>query len=404
MLKRYIIIVMTTLLVLSLLAGGLFGCKAEEPEVPVLTFAAIDPLSGAAAGWGYPCASGFGLGVNVVNETGGIKVGGKQYIANFRQYDSRLDATEATAALTKAIDQFTLVAIQACSSGDTMAMQPIAEENGVFLFTGSWTNLQLDAGVKYTFRMQTGSYEPLAALYGWLSENDPTGKIGLSNINYEGGIASKDAVEEFVELYGLNLVFNELYPSGTTDFTPMLTKAIAAGVEYYDTGISTGDAPLIAKQLYELGFKGKLITAGDVIPNDLIKVTGTEVPFAVSMVFQNLPWHTANATPAQKALHDRFWSETGQLSKNSLAAYQGVKFYRTAAEAVDSLDPDKIAKYIEENTFDTVIGPLSFPKEALARYGVAHQIDQPAIFCEFIDNQGNWDLWFMQKPTWLPKK
>lgn len=402
--KHKLISLVVVVVVLALV--GVWGCAKEEvptpiaPKVETLTIGAIVPLSGTAASWGVPIADGWRIACADINADGGIKVGDTTYRLEFRAMDSKLDAVEAAACATKLIEAYNVKAMAIGGSGDTLAVQPITEAAKVLIFHQAWSDQTLGPDKKYTFRNQTGGYEPVSGLYKWIHENTPDATIAITNPSYEGGFASEKVVKEFCELYNLKLVFSDFYPVGTTDFTPLLTKMAALNPTYYDTGIGTGDAPLLIKQLHELGWRGRVISVGGLVPADLLEVAGPEACGELHVSFQCLPWGSPKATPEERAYYDKFSREAGTFTMTVVAAYSGAMAYKEAIEGCGSIDPDKVVAWLEANSFDTPFGSLSFPKQAEARYGVNHQIDQPVILSEFVDTKGTYEEWIRSKPVW----
>lgn len=363
----------------------------------------VVPLSGASAAWGTPCAQGLRIGSEEVNASGGIVVGGTTYKYKFYQFDSKLDPVEAVACVNKLIDSYHAKFISFGGSGSTLAAQPVCEAAKVFMFTQSWTDKQLGPKHKYTFRFQTGAYEPVSALYKWLGENDPDATIAVTNPSYEGGYAHEKEVKDMCKYYNLKLVFSDFYPTDTMDFTPILTKVAKINPTYYDTGIGTATVGLQVKQLSQLGWSGRVISVGDCIPSDLVEIAGPEALGKMNVTFQFLPWGNPEATAEQKTLYKKFMSQGGYFNKSAVSAYTMAFAYKEAAEATQSFDPDKIAAYMETHSFDTILGTLSFPEQAAARYGINHQIDQPAVFTNFVDTKGNFKEWMRSKPVWRKK-
>jgi len=80
-------------------------------------------------------------------------------------------------------------------------------------------------------------------------------------IAYEDGIygtTSRDYVVKYLKEKGFNIVFDERFKSGSSDFTPMLTKIKKANPDVFYWVAYAGDTTLIMKQAKEIAFNPKL--------------------------------------------------------------------------------------------------------------------------------------------------
>jgi branched-chain amino acid transport system substrate-binding protein len=380
-----------------------FHCKAVAGE-KTITIGGILPLSGTASSWGLPFANGWRIACQDVNEAGGIKIGETTYRLDFRMMDSKLDVVEAVASLNKLIDAYDAKAVVTGGSNTSLSCQPITEPAKILLFTACWSDKVLGPDKKYSFRYGTGGYEPSSSLYKWVGENTPGATVAITNISYEGGYAAEKIIKSLCDEFGVKVVFSDFYPKGTTDFTPLLTKVATLKPTYYDTGVDTGNAPLLIKQLHELGYRGKVISSGALVPQDLLAVAGPVPCGELHVAFNAVPWDAPTATPQEKHYYEKFTKEAGSFTVLTLNGYTGAMVYTQAIRGCGSLDPEKIVAYLESHSFDTPYGRLSFPQHAAVRYGINHQIDMPTIFAHFVDKKGTLAEWMRSKPFWLPKK
>ncbi|MBX6378643.1 MAG: ABC transporter substrate-binding protein, partial [Clostridia bacterium] len=160
--------------------------------------------------------------------------------------------------------------------------------------------------------------------------------------------------------HGIQILAQEYYERGTTEFYPIVTKLIQRKPDIIDLGATPpGDAGLIFKALGEQGWNGVKIVGAGTSSSELIKAAGR----AADGVYLGLaPDFTGpTATPLQRDLETRAVKEIGEhLSAISISAWDAVMALKAAIEKAGTLDPDKLKDTIPNIVFESSYGPAAF--------------------------------------------
>jgi len=257
--KRIILLLGAALLLLSLPLLGACGGDEGEPDVTAgilpLKIGLVAPLTGPAAAWGLPTQRTWELVFEQVNSAGGITVGGQKYELVLIAYDDKYDPAVAVTAAERLISQDKVKFMHVMISGATLAVQPLSEENEIVMFTSSTAPEILGPDYFFTFRGSPGHIEMVGAQLQWLMDEHPeVEKIAIIARDNASGLASMATYRLRAEELGLEIVFDDTYTGGTTDFYPILTEILKAEPDLI-APCGAGLAQLI-KQGRELGYEG----------------------------------------------------------------------------------------------------------------------------------------------------
>ena len=152
--------------------------------------------------------------------------------------------------------------------------------------------------------------------------------------------ASAVGVAEIAKKKGLQIVFQEAYPKGNTDFSALLTKLKAANPDVIAASTYFDDAVAITRQMKELNVNAKMygVTVGGDLPKfyELLK-QNAEYVYGATQWEGNLPY------PGQKEFVDSYQKKFGhEPVYHSAAGYAGCVIYGEAVKRAGTLDSDKV--------------------------------------------------------------
>jgi len=288
-------------------------------EVKTIKIGAIAPLSGVGATWGIPVETGVKWAADRINEAGGFKVGADTYMIEIVMCDNKLIAS-ATGECGQKL---------AYDEGIHYVVGPIGYVETVrFLFN--------EAKV---FSTQFGvTASPMTTEYPYEFNCVPLGPDCVWSLDFNRmvlemhpeiktialitGMTSCDnfhvCEQQVAEALGWEVVAENCYQFGTTDFYPFLTKFLAENPDAIGFENSApGDIALLIKQARELGYTGLLFAANSVLPEFLVETAGVE---SAEGFLNNWPDYTTD-----------FYPETTQaLAEDYLRRYPGVPMYTTS--------------------------------------------------------------------------
>jgi branched-chain amino acid transport system substrate-binding protein len=230
------------------------------PKEPFV-IGAMDAVTGIGESYGTVIVQAKQLATDEINAAGGVDGRPLKLIVE----DSKCNGQDSITAYRKLtdVDGVKIILGTTCS-GAMLGAAPLAEEDGVVMFSASATSPDIEDAGDYIFRTAIND-----ALLGIDAGNTMwvDGVRNLATINestdYAEGVQNT-TVERFEQLGGV-VVASEKYSSDVTDFRTQLTKLFAAdpdGVLLAAQSEFTGGT--IVKQARELGYNGPFYT--EVVP------------------------------------------------------------------------------------------------------------------------------------------
>ncbi len=211
----------------------------------------IGPLTGNTAQYGNAVKNGAQMRIDEINEAGGINGATVELIAE----DSTGDATEATNAYSKLVDQDGVVAIVGpVLTGETFAVAELAADDGFPLITASATGDAITDIGSSLFRTCFKDSFQGGKMGAYAAEKLGLTKVAVltnSGSDYSVGLAK--AFVEACNEANVEVVAEEKYADGDTDFAAQLTNIASSGCEaiyvpdYYEI------VALIAQQAKSVG-------------------------------------------------------------------------------------------------------------------------------------------------------
>src|SRR5262247_2904882 len=145
---------------------------------------------------------------------------------------------------------------------------------------------------------------------------------------------------ELAKKKGLQIVLQEAYPKGNTDFSALLTKIKAANPDVIAAGTYFDDAVAITRQMKELNVNPKMfgVTVGGDLPEfyDLLK-QNAEYVYGASQ------WEPTLAYPGQREFLEAYKRKFNrEPSYHAAAGHAGCVVYLEAVKRAGSIESDKV--------------------------------------------------------------
>jgi len=338
--------------VLSAAAIAIGFAGAAQAEIKIAT---VGPMTGQYASFGEQMKRGLEMVVKDLNAAGGVL--GQKIVASVE--DDACDPKQAVAAANKlASEGVALVAGHFCSGSSIPASAVYAEE-GILQISPASTNPALteDAfakGWKNVFRV-CGRDDAQGIVAGnFLAKAYKGKKVAILQDKTAYGKGLADETKKNMNAAGLKEVMYEAYTAGEKDYSALVSKMKAAGVDAFYVGGYHTEAGLMIRQAHEQGYDPQMVSGDALVTDEFWKITG-DAGEGTLMTFQPDP----RKNPAAKAVVDRFKAENYDPEGYTLYTYAAVQVWAQAAKAAGSLDMEKVAAKLRGGTFDTVIGKLT---------------------------------------------
>ncbi|HZV97300.1 MAG TPA: amino acid ABC transporter substrate-binding protein [Candidatus Nitrosocosmicus sp.] len=159
---------------------------------------------------------------------------------------------------------------------------------------------------------------------------------------------------EFAKKRGLQIVLQEAYPKGNTDFSALLTKIKAANPDVIAASTYFDDAVALTRQMKELNVTPKMygVTVGGDLPEfyDLLKQNA-------EYIYGATQWEPTLPYPGQKEFMASYQKKFNhEPSYHAAAGYAGCVLYLDAVKKAGTLDADKVREQLLKLETRTMLG------------------------------------------------
>jgi len=374
--KKRLLVTGIIVLSLMLLSGAACTCKGEEAEgVNEVKFGIGLPLTGlmgTIVGW--PAKYGFEFAAEKIGE---FTVAGESYRWNLIIEDNQWGGMGGVSTATKFIYEDEVKIMHQAGADAAATAQYICEEAGVLLDVAGAGPDVLGPDKPHIFHTSPTYVLHTPAFFHWLTSHYPEVKtvaIAMSDDEIGHGIA--DAAILAAEHFGYDVVSEDYYPPETWEFSHLANKLVRKNPDLVIGSVLT------LAPMKDMGWDG--LTAfigwtsgfGDLAGWD--NVQGF-------LIYQPNPL----GADQPQAVRD-FAREFREQYKASftMAAWYGATVLYVMTEALQKAgtvdDVDKIIEALETETFDTMVGPLSYGGEELD--GIGHMLVWPAPIAEIRDH------------------
>src|SRR5499425_429588 len=318
---------------IALAASGVAPATAQGP----IRIGASLSLTGTYAKLGKNQHEGYQLCEKELNAKGGLLGRKVQFVV----YDDQSMPATAVRLYEKLITEDKVDAIMGpYSSPVTEAAVNVTEKyKKVMVAPLAATTSIFKKGRKYIFMVISPAEVYLEGLV------DIAAKRGLKTVAVvnEDTLFSKAAASGAVELAkkkGLQVVFTEAYPKGSTDFSALLTKLKATNPDVIAAATYFDDAVALTRQMRELNVNAKMygVTVGGDLPEfyDTLKQNA-------EYVYGATQWEPTLPYPGNQEWHETYKKEFGhEPSYHSAAAYGACQIFAQAITKAGSIESDKV--------------------------------------------------------------
>jgi branched-chain amino acid transport system substrate-binding protein len=344
---------------------ALLGSTGAEAQAPIRIGASLS-LTGTYAKPGTYQKEGYEVCADELNAKGGL-LGRK---VEFVMYDDQSATQTAQRLYEKLITEDKVDAVMGpYSSAITESVAGISEKyRKVLVSPLAATTSIFRQGRKYIFMVISPAEVYLEGLV------DMAAKRGLKTIAIvnEDTLFPKATVAGTAELAkkrGLQIVLQEAYPKGNTDFSAMLVKIKAANPDVIAAATYFDDAVAITRQMRELNVNPKMfgVTVGGDIPEfyTLLKQNA-------EYVYGSTQWDEALPYPGQKEFLSAYMKKfKHEPSYHAAAGYAGCLIYAEAVRRAKSLDADLVRAELLKLKMRTAFGDYAVDQDG---FQIAHKM------------------------------
>jgi branched-chain amino acid transport system substrate-binding protein len=353
-------------LALVLIAALILPACAQAPAPPASTepikLGLLSPLTGSMAMTAPTLNAGAQYAVDEVNKAGGVMGRQVQLITRDTQSLPEIALREAKDLnASEGVQYLFGTILNPCAT----AVSAWAKEQKVFFLCpiNSDTTLTAEYGHRYFFG---------TSMYDWAQgkgmaievAKQPWKKIYNIAMDFSWG-------HDMVQCFWLHMnqidptVQNvgESYPAiGTTDFTPVISKALSSGADAVFVAMVGLDWVNFIVQAKPFGFFDKVKVFGSqILEAAWPAALGKDFPEGMYSLVGAPFYYIDKTYPGAKEFDETVFNDIQTYpDPPSLNVYIGMQFVFAAMEKAQSTDVEKVIDAIEKLQLDTIVGPVHF--------------------------------------------
>jgi branched-chain amino acid transport system substrate-binding protein len=340
---------------------------AAEGADGVIHFGASLSLTGGLATEGRLVRDGYDFMVEQINEAGGIPVGDSNYQVEITYYDDESEPETAARLVERLIVQDEVdFLLGPYSSGATFPASSVAEQHEMPMVVAHAAATTIyERGFENLWATLNSIDQYFGTILEMVAEHeDGPESVAIINENALAPQLAADAAEEIGTELGLEVLYKEHYPSGTTDLSSLLAAVRDEDPDMLIGAGYTGDMILLRRQMDDLGYVPNLTAfmLGPTLPGfvedlgDLAEGILEPVQWAPNMAWEDevFGW---SAQDYSDMFEERFGYAPDYHPPQSSAA---LMVYYHALQEVGSLDRDQVRDAIDATDIMTFYGPVRF--------------------------------------------
>lgn len=333
------------------------------------------PLAGGAAVTQWP---NIDLWVAQVNARGGLQLNDGKKMLELIAYDDKTNPGEHIKAAQRLATQDEVDFIVApYGTGFNIAAAPIYAKYGypqiaVSAITDKQEELTAQFPNMFFVLGDTSTFTRSVAdiLAKMVADGTIGNRVAMVNVADAFGIELAESARPAFEAAGLDIVYDKSYPLGTPDLSPIVKGAKDANPDAFVAWSYPPDTFGITEQaiIQDLDVKAFYTAVATPFPAFRDK-------FGDAINNQLGAGGVNPDTPEMQAYFAAHKEITGKEADfwASANTYVSLQILEQAIEGVGEVDQAKVTQYIKDNTFDTIMGPISFENQISSKFWAVGQ-------------------------------
>ena len=381
---------------LALTVGPATTALAKVEGDTIILGSAIS-LTGKYATNGLHTQRGYDYAAKIINEAGGVKVGGKSYKLAIKYYDDESTPARGAQLAERLIQQDGVeFMLGPYSSGMTKAIAPVSEKFGVPMVEAEGASRSLfTQGYKYLFAVLSTSEQYLASAVHMAAEERKKNFRSPSEVRvalaFEGDPFSMDVragVLDNIAEYDMKVIIDDQLPADLSDMSTTLTKVKALKPDILIISGHSKGAATAARQIDEMKVNVPMIamthcesaTVQEKIPH---AATGFLCPTQWVETLSKSDPMFGSAMDWNEGFKKDYPSYTS-VPYQSAQASAAVYVWKEGFEAANSFDKDTVRDAIAAVEMETFYGDIKFSE-------AGNNIAKP-MFMRQIGSDGSYTL------------
>jgi branched-chain amino acid transport system substrate-binding protein len=368
---RPAVLALATVLTL-LTVTALVAAPVSLAQDQVIRFGASLSLTGRFVENARLTKDGYDFYVKHINQRGGIELAGVKHKVEIKYYDDQSDTTTATKLVEKLIvEDKVKFLLGPYSSTMTLPVTKVNERYRIPMVVAHAASTPIfEQGNKYLFGTLNTVDQYFENVLRMAAEATPRPRtVAIINENALFPQLSADAAVKVAKQLGMEIVYNEKYPTGIKDLSSLLAVIRNAKPDILLGSGYIGDMILLARQANDLAVKPPLfgMALGPTHPR-FVESLGKIADGIVEPVqwAPNMPWKDEIFGWTAREYADIFKREYGyEPDYHPPQSTAALQVFHRAIQKAGSLDPEKVRDAIVATNIMTAYGPVKFDQRGV---------------------------------------
>ena len=321
-------------------------------------------LTGKYATNGEHTQRGYDLVVKIINEAGGVKVGGKTYKLDVKYYDDESNSAKAAALAQRLIEQDGVqYMLGPYGSGLTIAIAPVTEKFGVPMVEANGASRALfTKGYKYLFAVLNSADQYLNSAVDLMADKKKGATVALAFEQDSFSLDVKLGVMERIKANGMKVVIDDALPKELNDMTATLQKVKALKPDLLIVSGHSKGAMTAIKQMNDLKVDVNMLamTHCDAAAINKNLGGGGDYTLCAAQWHKSLSYkdnYFGSGLDYAKLFESIYKYDPPYQAAESSAA---LLVYKEAFERANSFDKDKVRDALAKTDMQTFYGGIKF--------------------------------------------
>jgi len=350
---------------------GLMAFPVTAMAEDTITLGAAVSFTGKYSTNGTHTKNGYELAAKIVNDKGGVKVGGKTYKIKIKYYDDESTPARGAELAERLISQDGVkFLLGPYSSGLTKAIAPVTEKHKVPMVEANGASRSLfTKGYKYLFAVLSTSEQYLASSIALAAEKaksagkDPkTLKIAMAFENDPFSQDIRAGILDDAKKYGMKIIIDDKLPKELNDMTATLAKVKATKPDILVVSGHAKGATTAVRQIQELRVDVPMLAMTHCDSAKVIKKFGKGAEYTLC----------ASQWAPTLSYKDKYFGSAGDFAGLFQKTYKYSPPYQSAESAAavlvfadafqraGSLDQAKVRDALAKTKMQTFYGNIKF--------------------------------------------
>jgi len=336
-----------------LLAGAAVAWALTGSASAEIKIATAGPMTGQYASFGAQMKAGAEQAVEDINAAGGVN--GEMLSLSIG--DDACDPKQAVAVANQMAGEGVVFMAGHFCSGSSIPASAVYNDEGIVQISPASTNPAFtdERPGPGVFRV-CGRDDQQGAVAGqYLADHFGDKNVAIINDKTAYGKGLADETQAAMEAAGKEAALVESYTAGEKDYTALVSKLKAEGIDVLYVGGYHTEAGLMKRQMVEQGMDTILVSGDALVTDEYWAITG-EAGAGTLMTFSPDP----RKAPGAAELVEKFRAKGIEPEGYVLYTYAAIQAWAQAATTAGSTEYDAVVGALNDGTFDTVLGTLEF--------------------------------------------